>query len=97
RPWCALRAQPLTLYCAKGKEDVYGSNAENVQVAANSLPGSTILLGAFRTVDMVLAMPKGRSAAAQDRIKVYLDEAKSSGLVQKAINSANLKGVRLAD
>jgi polar amino acid transport system substrate-binding protein len=80
-----------------GKADVYGSNAENVHAAANSLPGSKILPGAFRTVSMVIAYPKGKSPAAQDMIKAIVSEAKSSGLVQKAIDSAGLKGVRVAD
>lgn len=80
-----------------GKADVYGSNAENVHAAANSLPGSKILPGAFRTVSMVIAYPKGKSPAVQDMIKAIVSEAKSSGLVQKAIDSAELKGVRVAD
>jgi polar amino acid transport system substrate-binding protein len=80
-----------------GKADVYGSNAENVHAAAQSLPGSKILPGAFRTVSMVVAYPKGKSAAAQNTIKDIVAEAKSSGLVQKAIEAGGLKGVRVAD
>lgn len=80
-----------------GKADVYGSNAENVYAAADALSGSKILPGAFRTVSMVVAYPKGRSSAAQETIKVLVSEAKSSGLVQKAIDSAKLKGVRVAN
>ena len=80
-----------------GRADVYGSNAENVHAAAARLPGSKILPGAFRTVRMVVAYPKGKSQAAQDAIKAIVIEAKSSGLVRKAIDSRGLKGVRVAD
>jgi polar amino acid transport system substrate-binding protein len=80
-----------------GKADVYGSNAENVHAAADALSGSNILPGAFRTVSMVVAYPKGRSSAAQETIKTLVGEANSSGLVQKAIDSFKLKGVRLAN
>ena len=80
-----------------GKADVYGSNAENVHAAADALPGSKILSGAFRTVSMVIAYPKGKSPAAQDMIKAIVSEAKSSGLVQKAIDLAGLKAVRVAN
>ncbi|MEI7804568.1 MAG: transporter substrate-binding domain-containing protein [Hyphomicrobiales bacterium] len=80
-----------------GKADVYGSNAENVQAAADALPGSKILPGAFRTVSMVIAYPKGKPVGAQDAIKAIVADAKSSGLVKKAIESAGLKGVRVAD
>jgi polar amino acid transport system substrate-binding protein len=79
-----------------GRADVYGSNAENVHAAARSLPGSKILPGAFRTVSMVVAYPKGKSVAAQDVIKALVAEARSSGLVKKAIDAGSLKGVRVA-
>jgi polar amino acid transport system substrate-binding protein len=80
-----------------GKADVYGSNAENVEEAAKSLPGSKVLSGAFRTVSMVVAYPKGKSSAAQESLKGIVNEAKSSGLIQRSIDTAKLKGVRPAD
>ena len=80
-----------------GKADVYGSNAENVYDAAAQLPGSKVLSGAFRTVPMVVAIPRGKSQAAQDLIGTIVKEAKSSGLVKTAIDAAKLKGVRVAD
>jgi len=80
-----------------GQADVYGSNAENVHAAATALPGSKIVSGAFRTVHMAVAYPKGRSQAARDAINAIVSEAKSSGLIRKAIDSAGLKGVRAAD
>jgi polar amino acid transport system substrate-binding protein len=80
-----------------GKADVYGSNAENVEDAAKSLPGSKILAGAFRTVSMVVAYPKGKTSASQEILKRIVGEAKSSGLIQQSIEMAKLKGVRAAD
>jgi polar amino acid transport system substrate-binding protein len=80
-----------------GQADVYGSNAENVQAAADALPGSKIPPGAFRTVQMAVAYPKGKSQAAQDTIKTIVNEAKSSGLIRRAIDLAKLKGVRVAE
>jgi polar amino acid transport system substrate-binding protein len=80
-----------------GKADVYGSNAENVQEAANRLPGSKILSGAFRTVNMVIAYTKGKSSSVQEFLKQIVSEAKSSGLIQRSIVVGKLKGVRQAD
>ena len=80
-----------------GKADVYGSNAENVYEAAASLPGSTVLPGAFRTVSMVVAYPKGKSQGVQRSMDAIVSEAKSSGLVKRSIESAHLKGVRPAE
>ena len=53
--------------------------------------------GAFNTVRVAFALPKGRSAAAQARLAELLVEAKRTGVVQKAIEQAGLKsGVRVA-
>jgi polar amino acid transport system substrate-binding protein len=80
-----------------GHADVYGSNAENVHAAAASLPGSKILSGAFRTVQMVVAYPKNKTPAAREMISALVREAKSSGLVRRAIQMGELKGVRVAE
>ncbi len=80
-----------------GKADVYGSNAENVQAAADALPGSKIVPGAFRTVSMAIAFPKGKPPAAKETIEAFVKEVKATGLVQKSIAAAALKGVRVAD
>lgn len=80
-----------------GKADAYGSNAENVQAAAYALPGSKIVPGAFRTVSMAVAFPKGKPPAAKQTVESFVKEAKTSGLVQKSIAAAGLKGVRVAD
>ena len=44
----------------------------------------------------MLAVPKGRSAAAQAKIVEVATEAKQAGVVQKAIEKLNLTGVRPA-
>jgi polar amino acid transport system substrate-binding protein len=80
-----------------GQADVYGSNAENVQAAADAIPGARILPGAFRTVRMVVAYPKGKSPAARQAIDAVVAEAISSSLVKKAIDRAGLRGVRVAN
>jgi hypothetical protein len=45
---------------------------------------------------MSAALPKGRSAAAQSALATLVDEAKRSGVVQKAIDAKGLKGVNVA-
>lgn len=79
-----------------GKADVYGSNAENVHKVAAGLPGAKIVPGAFRSVRMAVAFPKARSAAAKNKIAEIVNEAKAGGLIQKSIEEARLKGVRVA-
>ena len=43
-----------------------------------------------------VALPKGRSSAAQGKFAEIVNEAKRTGIVQKAIEQAGLRGVRVA-
>jgi polar amino acid transport system substrate-binding protein len=79
-----------------GKAHVYGSNAEAVHAVAAGLPGAKIVPGAFRSVQMAVAFPKGRTATAKDKLAEIVNEAKKTGLVQNAIDKGSLKGVRVA-
>jgi polar amino acid transport system substrate-binding protein len=79
-----------------GKADVYGSNAENVHKVAEGLPGAKVIPGAFRSVRMAIAFPKARSATANNKIAEIVDAAKAGGLIQRSIEEARLKGVRVA-
>ena len=81
----------------EGRADVFGSNAENVQAVADAVPGATILPGAFVSVRMAVAVPKGRSPEARARLTEILDEAKRTDVVRRSIEGARLKGVRVAD
>ena len=45
---------------------------------------------------MAVGLPKGRSAEAQARLTDLVNEAKTTGIVKKAIEAAQLKGVRVA-
>lgn len=47
-------------------------------------------------VRVAAALPKGRSPAAQTTLATLVDEAKQTGVVQKAIDSKGLKGVIVA-
>ena len=79
-----------------GTADVFGSNAQNVHEVADGLPGSTIVSGAFNTVPMAVALPKGRSSAAHVGLADIVKEAKAAGLVKKAIEESRVKGTRVA-
>jgi polar amino acid transport system substrate-binding protein len=52
--------------------------------------------GAFAMVRVAAALPKGRSTAAQATLAMLIDEAKQTGVVQKAIDAKGLKGVKVA-
>src|SRR5215469_3415620 len=78
-----------------GKVDVFGGDAGVGYPAAEALPGAKIVPGAFAKVRVAAALPKDRSAAAQAALATLVDEAKQSGIVQKAIDAKGLKGVNV--
>ncbi len=80
-----------------GAADVFGADSGLIAAIAGSYPEGKIVPGAFNTVRVAFALPKGRSAAAQARLAELLAEAKRTGVVQRAIEQAGLKtGVRVA-
>ncbi len=79
-----------------GKADVFGSDAGVSYPAADALPGAKIVPGAFAMVRVAAALPKNRSAGAQTTLAMVLNEAKQTGVVQRAIDAKGLKGVNVA-
>lgn len=78
-----------------GKANVFGADSGVGYPAAAALPGAKIVPGAFAMVRVAAALPKGRSAAAQTALATLVDEAKQTGVVQKAIDAKGLKGVNV--
>jgi ABC-type amino acid transport substrate-binding protein len=79
-----------------GRADAFGADSGVGYPAAESLPGASIVPGTFNVVRVAVALPKGRSPEAQAKIAEIVSEAKRSGIVQKAIDAAGLKGVHVA-
>ncbi|WP_420738220.1 hypothetical protein [Bradyrhizobium japonicum] len=78
-----------------GKANVFGADSGVGYPAAEALPDAKIVRGAFGTVLVAAALPKGRSAAALALLATLVDEAKQTGVVQKAIDTKGLKGVNV--
>jgi polar amino acid transport system substrate-binding protein len=80
-----------------GAVDAFGADSGLIAAISGGFPEGKIVPGAFNTVRVALALPKGRSAAALKRLAELLSEAKRTGVVQKAIDQASLTtGVRVA-
>jgi polar amino acid transport system substrate-binding protein len=79
-----------------GKADLFGADSGVGYPAAEALPGAKIVPGAFAMVRVAAALPKGRSTAAQAAFASIVEEAKQTGVVQKAIDAKGLKGVNVA-
>jgi hypothetical protein len=78
-----------------GKASVFGADSGVGYPTAEALPGAKIVPGAFGTVLVAAALPKGRSTTAQTLLATFVDEAKQTGVVQKAIDAKDLKGVNV--
>lgn len=79
-----------------GKADVFGADSGVGYPAAESLAGATIVPGPFNIVRVAVSTPKGRSSGARAQLEDIVTEAKRTGVVQKAIDAAGLKGVHVA-
>jgi polar amino acid transport system substrate-binding protein len=79
-----------------GKADVFGADSGVGYPAAEALPGAKIVPGAFAMVRVAVALPKGRSTAAQATLATLVEDAKQTGVVRKAIDAKGLKGVNVA-
>lgn len=61
-----------------------------------NLPGSRILDGRFTAVQQAAGMPKGRSEAAVQYLRDFIEDIKASGVVAKAIETNNVRGLTVA-
>ena len=79
-----------------GKANVFGADSGVGYPAAEALPGARIVPGAFGTVLVAAALPKGRSPTAQALLATIFNQAKQTGVVQQAIDAKGLNGVNVA-
>lgn len=80
---------------ASGKLDALMANRIVLFEEIKSLPGSRILDGSVLDVGQSLGIAKGRPAGTAFA-KTFIEYAKSSGLVQQAIDRAGMRGMNVA-
>jgi polar amino acid transport system substrate-binding protein len=79
-----------------GQAEGYAQNRFMLRARAQSLPGSRVLEDAFAGLRLAFALPKDRPEAAKF-VAEFVEEAKASGAVQRAIDAAGMKDeVRVA-
>lgn len=79
-----------------GEAHLWAANATQAHAIVKNLPGANVIPGAFNQARSSVALPKGRSSVAQEKLVEIVNEAKRTGIVQKAIEQAGLRGVRVA-
>jgi polar amino acid transport system substrate-binding protein len=78
-----------------GKVQAVAQNRALLLKLAERLPGSRVLDDRLLSAELAFALPRGRPAALA-YVGRFVEEAKATGLVQRAIESAGLFGVNVA-
>jgi polar amino acid transport system substrate-binding protein len=92
----SANTESVTALFRSGKGDVYASNAQAVYAIVDAMPDAKVLPEAFTAVPMAVALQKGRSPEAVAKITAIIQDAIRTGVIQKAISAAGLRGVRAA-
>lgn len=79
----------------EGKADAIPLSRELLGGVAAKLPGSRVLDGGFLNSTTAVAVPKGRPAALA-YVSEFIEEAKASGLVRRALDDIGLKASQVA-
>jgi polar amino acid transport system substrate-binding protein len=78
-----------------GKVDALAFSRESLTGIAGKVPGSRILDGGFMNSTTSIAVPKGK-AQSLATVTEFIEEAKASGLVRKALDDMGLKSSQVA-
>jgi polar amino acid transport system substrate-binding protein len=78
-----------------GKAQAYAQNRYMLIGLAEGMPGAHVLDDRFAVAEMCIVLPKGRPAALA-YVAAFVGEAKKSGVISRAIESAGLRGVAVA-
>lgn len=89
-------SEPASLALLKaGKVQAMAQNRAMLLELAEGIPGSHVIDDRFLAAELAFALPKGRPAALA-YVTAFVERAKASGEVQRAVESAKLRGVNVA-
>ena len=89
RPAASLSAGTEMLQ--RGEIEAYATNKPSLYEMAEGLSGARVLDGRWGEEHLAVAVPKGRQAA-QDFLEAFVEDARSSGFVSRAIKRSGVKG-----
>jgi polar amino acid transport system substrate-binding protein len=78
-----------------GRADIWASVGYALQPYSTRLPGSRVLEDRYGVNRLAMAVPKGE-AGRLAYISEFIEEAKATGLVERAIERGGLRGVHVA-
>jgi polar amino acid transport system substrate-binding protein len=78
-----------------GEADAFALSKDSLRPLIADFPGARILDDAFHLVGIAIAVPKNRPAALA-YVSAFLEEAKASGSVRRALDRAGMKDEAVA-
>jgi polar amino acid transport system substrate-binding protein len=78
-----------------GKADAFAMGRDSLQDFVKMFPGARIVDGGFQQTVIAIAVPKGRPAAL-DYVTKFMEEAKASGAVRRAMDRAGMQDLAVA-
>jgi polar amino acid transport system substrate-binding protein len=78
-----------------GNAEAFAANRQELSTLMAANPGFRAVEGRFTTIPHAAAVPTGRRAAAE-YLKAFIEDAKASGQVQRAIDGSGVRGVVVA-
>lgn len=85
----------MTEMASKGQGDAFALSHDSFSGLLPKLPGARVLPGNFQQTGIAVAVPKGRAAALRI-VSNWLETAKSSGLVRRALDAAGFSDASVA-
>ena len=78
-----------------GSADAFADNRQHLLSVVDAKPGYRVMDGRFSSIQHAAAVPTSRRAAA-DYLRVYIEDAKASGIVKGALDRSGIRGVVVA-
>jgi polar amino acid transport system substrate-binding protein len=78
-----------------GQADAFALSRDSLPPFVAQLPGSRIVDGGFQFTGIAIAVPKGRPQALA-AASAFMEKAKASGMVRRALDNAGLKDLAVA-
>lgn len=78
-----------------GNAEAFAANRQEISTLMAANPGYRAVEGRFSTIPHAAAVPAGKRAAA-DYLEAFVEDAKASGQVRRAIDASGVQGVVVA-
>jgi polar amino acid transport system substrate-binding protein len=78
------------------KYDVAAGVKQQLEADIKRYPGLRLLPGRFMVIEQAMGMPKSRGSHCAQLLKQFVEDMKTSGFVQQAMDRHKIKGASVA-